>query len=280
MKIFAAVATVGVLSATGYYLYSNEFHPGQRPERPRDQVLELFDADDDQEISQEEIENAISILKNRDADGNGVLTKDELPRPPRRGGRHADGPPRSRDEEKGSRPEWDDEPAAEDLAVGTVVIRGGYETDQRDGGRPVALIAAALDVETQVFRDAFSNVRPSSFGPPSPMRADANKKILMDALSQYGITNDRLDEVSDYYRYRPEAGETWPRMQAKATAVIEDGIVTQIVVTDPGHGYLTVPSISVVGFDDVTVNLEIGFSTDFEQNGQIRNLKILPVRLK
>lgn len=280
MKIFAAVATVGVLLATGYYLYSEEFHSGQRPERPRDQVFELFDADDDQRISQEEIENAVSILKNRDADGNGVLTKDELPRPPRRGGRHANGPPRPRDEDRTSRPEWDDEPVAEDLAVGTVVFRGGYETDPRDGGRPVALIAAALDVDPQVFRDAFSNVRPSSFGPPSPMRADANKRILMDALSKYGITNDRLDEVSNYYRYRPEAGETWPRTQAKAMAVIEDGIVTEIVVTDPGHGYLTVPNISVAGFDDVTVDLKIGFSTDFEQNGQIRDLKILPARVK
>lgn len=275
MKIFAAITTCGILLATGYYLYSDEFHRGQRPDRPRDQVFELFDADNDQEISQEEIENAVSILKNRDADGNGVLTKDELPRPVRHGGRRGNGPGRSGDEERGRRPEWDDEPAASDLAVGTVIIRGGFETDQRDGGRPVGLIAAALGVETHVFRDAFSNVRPSSFGPPSSARAQANKTVLMDALGKYGVSNDRLDEVSNYYRYRPENGESWPHAVAKATAIIEDGVLKEIVVTDPGHGYLSVPDVSVIGFDDTRVKAELGFNTDFEQNGQVLNLSFM-----
>src|SRR5581483_6178092 len=39
-----------------------------------------------------------------------------------------------------------------------VVFSAGHETDPRDGGRPVALIAAALGVKPEVFRAAFRGV--------------------------------------------------------------------------------------------------------------------------
>jgi hypothetical protein len=56
-----------------------------------------------------------------------------------------------------------------------VKFSGGHETDRRDGGRPVVLVAAGLGVKPEVFRDAFSNVRPAKNGKPSGEEARRNK---------------------------------------------------------------------------------------------------------
>jgi len=74
-----------------------------------------------------------------------------------------------------------------------VTFTGGYDTDRRDGGRPVVLIAAALGVPTDTFRRAFSGVTPARNGPPEPGQVHRNKEALLSVLSPYGITNDRLD---------------------------------------------------------------------------------------
>ena len=152
---------------------------------------------------------------------------------------------------------------------GDVVFSGGYESDQRDGGRPVALIAAALKVESEVFRAAFSNVNPAKVGPPTHSRAQANKKVLMDALGKHGVTNDRLDEVSNYYRYRPQANELWTHKPAKAKAVIESGKVVGFEIVDAGSGYLTAPTIFVEGHPDVRAIAEIEYTEDLETNGRV-----------
>ena len=117
-----------------------------------------------------------------------------------------------------------------------VKFSGGHETDPRDGGRPVVLVAAALGVEPEVFREAFSGVTPARGGPPSPQEARCNKAALMKVLRPHGVTNERLDQVSDYYRYRPQRGELWPTTPAEAHAVVENGKVKQVVVTSPGSG--------------------------------------------
>ncbi|KXK15985.1 MAG: hypothetical protein UZ14_CFX002000161 [Chloroflexi bacterium OLB14] len=94
-----------------------------------------------------------------------------------------------------------------------VIISGGYELDPRDNGRPVILIASALGVPEEVFREAFSHVNPAGAGSsPSEEQAQANKAALMNVLAPYGVTNDYLDEVSNYYRYNRSAGETWPQI--------------------------------------------------------------------
>ncbi|HZK82980.1 MAG TPA: hypothetical protein VFC46_17990 [Humisphaera sp.] len=52
-----------------------------------------------------------------------------------------------------------------DPALGVpVTLTGGFETDPRDHGRPVVLIAAALNVSSDIFRDAFSHVTPPPAG--------------------------------------------------------------------------------------------------------------------
>src|SRR5262245_39767650 len=86
---------------------------------------------------------------------------------------------------------------------------GGHGIGPNDYGRPVALIAAGLGVKPDVFRKAFSGVTPSRGGPPSRELARRNKAALLRVLGPHGVTNERLDEVSDYYRFQPQRGELW-----------------------------------------------------------------------
>jgi len=57
-----------------------------------------------------------------------------------------------------------------------VVFSSGYETVPVDHGRPVVLIAAALNVPPEIFRDAFSSVTPAPAGEaPDPGQVRLNK---------------------------------------------------------------------------------------------------------
>src|SRR5690349_14821832 len=77
------------------------------------------------------------------------------------------------------------------MAIGTttaaetrlpVTFSGGHETDSRDHGRPVVLVAGALGIKPEVFREAFSGVRPAKNGKPSGEEARRNKEALMKVL--------------------------------------------------------------------------------------------------
>lgn len=159
--------------------------------------------------------------------------------------------------------------------AGTVMFRGGYETNPVDRGRPVALIAAALGVETEVFRQAFSGVTPAHGRGPSEAEAQANKKVLLDALGKYGITNERLDEVSNYYRYQPQSGEIWQHTPATATVTVSDDNVVSVKITNPGDGYMTPPTVVVAGHPDVKLEASIEFTQDFKTNGRLASLTIV-----
>src|SRR5436309_3576180 len=104
-----------------------------------------------------------------------------------------------------------------------VTFLGGHEISKNDFGRPVVLIAAALEVKPEVFREAFSGVTPAKGRKPSPDEARKNKAALLKVLAPHGVTNERLDEVSDYYRFRPDRGELWPTTAAKAHAIVAGG---------------------------------------------------------
>ncbi len=101
-----------------------------------------------------------------------------------------------------------------------VMFSGGHDIGKDDHGRPCILIAVALGVKTEEFREAFSGVTPAK-GKPSDDEARKNKEALMKVLKPIGVTNDRLDEVSNYYRFKPQDGELWKHTDAKAHAVIE-----------------------------------------------------------
>jgi hypothetical protein len=151
---------------------------------------------------------------------------------------------------------------------------GGHETDRRDRGRPVVLIAAALGVSSDVFREAFSHVRPAPAGSrPAPDQVRRNKEALLDALGPHGVTNDRLDEVSNYYRYVRSRGEMWPTKPAQAYAEVKDGKIVKFVVTKGGAGYSSPPTVSVPGFD-VATKVELSFGKKLETNGSVAAIRL------
>lgn len=157
-----------------------------------------------------------------------------------------------------------------------ITFTGGHETDAKDHGRPVVLIAAALGVKPEVFRDAFSNVRPAKNGKPTGDEARRNKEVLMKALAPYGITNDRLDEVSNYYRYQPQKGDLWRNSPAKAHAIVEDGRIKSIVIDQAGAGYNSPPTAKVQGFDSIKLKVRLKLGKELRTNGSIESIELDP----
>jgi hypothetical protein len=156
-----------------------------------------------------------------------------------------------------------------------VTFTGGYKTDPRDGGRPVVLIAAALGVPSEVFRKAFRNVTPAAGGrEPEPGQVRRNKEALLRALGPYGITNERLDTVSDYYRYNGRRGEMWRHTPATAYATVHKGAVTGFTITNPGSGYSSPPEVSLPGMARLKITAAISFNTDFNKNGSIKAITV------
>jgi hypothetical protein len=156
-----------------------------------------------------------------------------------------------------------------------VTFTGGYETDPRDHGRPVVLVAAALDVTSDVFRKAFSNVKPASGGrEPEPAQVRLNKQTLMQSLSPFGVTDERLNTVSNFYRYSSSRGQMWRNTPATAYATVKDGVVTGFTITNPGAGYSSPPKVSVAGMPDVAATAALSFSIDFKTNGSIKAITI------
>jgi len=173
----------------------------------------------------------------------------------------------------------DDAPAPPDTMKVDLVFRGGHDTDPRDHGRPVVLVAAALGVPPEVFREAFSHVHPAPPGEqPEPAQVRLNKQALMEKLAPYGVTNDRLDEVSNYYRYRRESGELWRHVDAAGYAIVQGGKIVSITISEPGAGYTTPPTVSVPGVA-LTVYPVAGLSssTDLARNGSIATIDLRPV---
>ena len=239
----------------------------------------MFDTNDNGEISTKEISKASTILKGLDRNRDGVLTHDELPRPPRpdndRQGQD-NGPLPRRGQNGGDRNNGGNRNnALRNAPAGSVVFTGGYQTDRRDNGRPVILIAAALGVKSEVFRDAFSRVTPERGGNPSAALVRRNKTVLMTALGKYGITNDRLDAVSNQYRYRPQEDDVWSSTPATAKAITKNGKVTSFTIVNAGSGYSTSPIVRIVGNDNVYGKTTLGFSKDFKTNGRVVSITLV-----
>ncbi|MGB8353603.1 MAG: hypothetical protein WCD79_06935 [Chthoniobacteraceae bacterium] len=157
-----------------------------------------------------------------------------------------------------------------------VVFSGGHETDRRDHGRPVVLVASALGVTSDVFRDAFSHVHPAGPGSGGPTDGEAreNKAALMSALGKFGVTDERLNEVSNFYRYPPGSRELWRHKDAVANALVQNGVVTGYEIVSGGYGYTTPPSVTVAGVNGPVPKVEIAFGKDFQANGSVSVIKI------
>src|SRR3954468_13590024 len=156
-----------------------------------------------------------------------------------------------------------------------VTFSGGHETDPRDHGRPVVLIAAALKVRPEVFRQAFSGVTPARGRRPTGDEQRRNKDALLKVLAPYHVSNERLDEVSDYYRYRPEKGELWRTKPAKAEAIIENGSIKKITITESGAGYSSPPKATIKGFEKLQLETKLKFdSSDLKKNGSVASIAV------
>ncbi|WP_138753081.1 hypothetical protein [Paenibacillus sinopodophylli] len=159
----------------------------------------------------------------------------------------------------------------------TIVISGGYETDAQDHGRPVVLIASALGVPSEVFRKAFSGVTPAGAGTSGPTNeeAQANKSALLNVLTPYGITNERLDEVSNYYRYSGVKGQVWKRTSAALSTTVQNGVVTGVKISNAGSGYTSAPTITITGpSGTITAIATVAYTTDFNTNGSLSAVKL------
>jgi hypothetical protein len=156
-----------------------------------------------------------------------------------------------------------------------VTLAGGHDTDARHHGRPVVLVAAALGVPTEVFRTAFSGVLPAGAGQqPEAAQVGRNKAALLSVLAPYGVTNARLDEVSNLYRYNATAGEMWPTRTATAVATVVGGRVTSIRVTDGGSGYSSTPSVTIPGVAGAVATAHVAYGTDVGSNGSISSISV------
>jgi len=245
-------------------------------------LLHALDTNDDGNLDAAEIAAASQSLKTLDTDGDGRLTMYELLLPPRPNNQSAANrnTPHSTEQQFGGNETRQavtqkTSPIPPGVNGISVNISGGYETDRRDGGRPVVLIAAALKVSSDVFRDAFSHVHPATGGrEPEPAQVRLNKQALMQSLGPYGITNERLDTVSNYYRYNGAKGEMWRTTPASAYAKMQDGKVTEIVITNPGAGYSTAPTVTIPGMTNLKLKSTLSFGADFAKNGSIQAIMV------
>jgi hypothetical protein len=167
--------------------------------------------------------------------------------------------------------------AADQVARIPVKFSGGHETDPRDHGRPVVLVAGGLGVTPEVFREAFSHVRPAPAGTePEPRQVRANKEALMGALGKYGVTNDQLDRVSNYYRYVARRGELWPVEPAVANALVRDGVVIGFEIIKSGSGYTTPPNLTIPDLPGVKAQVKLAFGKDLSKNGAVSSITLKP----
>jgi hypothetical protein len=164
----------------------------------------------------------------------------------------------------------------QDVTCFPVMISGGHETDPRDHGRPVLLVAGGLGLPPEVFREAFSRVHPVAPGSyPDQERAQQNKGVLLAALAKYGITNQKLDAVSDAYRYKPGSGQLWPNKPATIAAFVRNGEVLSYKVIDGGSGYSSPPKLSVPGARSAPVSVRLSFGQNLSANGSISEVTIV-----
>jgi hypothetical protein len=150
-----------------------------------------------------------------------------------------------------------------------LTFSGGHDITRQDFGRPINLTAAGLGVKPEQFREAFSGVTPARGRGPTRDEERKNKAALMKVLAPLGVTNERMDEVANYYRFRPQNGELWPTKPAKGYAVVADGKVTKLVVTDPGSGYNTPPDVTIPGLDGVRLRAALSLGKDLAKNGGV-----------
>ena len=138
----------------------------------------------------------------------------------------------------------------------------------------MVLVAAGLGVPEEVFRDAFTHVHPAQGGGgPTREEAQQNKHELLSRLEKYGVTNERLDEVSNYYRYRRQNGELWKHRDAAVFAVVKNGVAVSFRLADVGAGYSSLPKLTIAGVPVGDAKTVLHFDKELTKNGSIESIK-------
>jgi hypothetical protein len=102
----------------------------------------------------------------------------------------------------------------------------------------------------------------------------------MSALAKYGVTDARLNEVSNYYRYPPGRGGMWRNKPATANALVKNGTVIGYEIIDGGSGYTSPPTVSVAGMQGVTAKVDLSFGKVMESNGAVSSITVFQNQAK
>ncbi|MCW3098953.1 MAG: hypothetical protein JWL77_4571 [Chthonomonadaceae bacterium] len=169
------------------------------------------------------------------------------------------------------------QPLAPGVTRVPVVFSGGHDTDPRDRGRPVVLVANALGVTPEIFREAFSHVRPAATGTePEPAQVQQNKAALLNALGKYGVDNDHLDAASNYYRYVPGRNSLWTNRPAVANALVKNGEVIGYEIVQGGAGYTSPPTVTVPNLRTGRAAAQLAFGKNLATNGSVVSITVEP----
>jgi hypothetical protein len=68
----------------------------------------------------------------------------------------------------------------------------------------------------------------------------------------------------------------WPAKPAKGYAVVQDGKVKKVVITDPGAGYNTPPRVTVPDLPEVHLRVTLAFDKDLKKNGGVASAEVAP----
>ena len=109
---------------------------------------------------------------------------------------------------------------------------------------------------------------------PDPAQIQLNKLALLSALSPYGVTNQRLDQVSNFYRYNRSAGELWRHSPASAYATVVNGAVTGFVIVLAGAGYSSPPIVTIPRYPGTSAVASLDFTNHSASNGSINSIII------
>ena len=96
----------------------------------------------------------------------------------------------------------------------------------------------------------------------------------MNALGKFGVTDDRLNAVSNFYRYPPGSRALWKNKPATANALLKNGTIVGYEITSGGYGYTRPPTVSAPGSDGAMAKVEISYGKYLETNGAVSAITI------
>ena len=97
-----------------------------------------------------------------------------------------------------------------------------------------------------------------------------NERIRLRGPAPY----ERLDEVSDYDRIQLQNDELWKTIPASEYAVVGDGKVKGVVITEAGSGYSSPPIVAIMGMEKVPLKAILHFDKELRRNGSVESVEV------